>query len=241
MSSTLENAHIDLKARTACIIFQPQIRGHVIFVREGLDWQLSSLKQFCTSCLPFLSNLKDLYIVETKRLQKYWKDNIENREWLELLHSFTAVKTLYLSKELAPLIGPALQELVEGRTTELLPTLENIFLEGLESSGHVQKGIGKFVAARQVFSSHPVTNNFSLGICGAGLGLGIRLKTGLGIRSGLLVGCRECPRVLCHNFFMPSTYHIIFLCSRCFWVSVLFGLLNLIGYLVYVETIPGFH
>jgi hypothetical protein len=157
MSSTLENAHISLKARTACIIFQPQIRGHVIFVCEGLDWQLSSLEQFCTSCLPFLSTLKELYILETKRSQTYWKDNIENREWLELLHSFTAVKNLYLSKELAPLIGPALQELVEGRTTELLPTLENIFLEGLESSGHVPKGIGQFVAARQVFSSHPVT------------------------------------------------------------------------------------
>ena len=40
--------------------------------------------------------------------------------------------------------------LVEGRTTEVLLALQNIFLEGLESPGSVQEGIAKFVAARQV-------------------------------------------------------------------------------------------
>jgi hypothetical protein len=45
---------------------------------------------------------------------------------------------------------PALQELVGGRTTELLPTLQNVFLEGLESSGPVHEGIGQFVSGRQV-------------------------------------------------------------------------------------------
>jgi hypothetical protein len=160
ISNTLENAHIDLKARTACISFRPPIHGHVelevSILCEGLDWQLSSLEQVSTSCLPFLSTLKDLYIHGTARSQKYWKCSIENRVWLELLHPFTAVKNIYISEKISLRIGPALQELIGDRVAKLLPTLENIFLEGLESSGHVQKGIGQFVAARQV-SSHPVT------------------------------------------------------------------------------------
>jgi len=62
------------------------------------------------------------------------------------------VKNLYLSEQFALRIGPALQELVEGRTTEVFPTLQNIFLKGLQPSGPVQEGIGKFVALRQVIS-----------------------------------------------------------------------------------------
>jgi len=39
--------------------------------------------------------------------------------------------------------------------TEVLPTLENIFLEGLQPSGPLQEDIEKFVAARQL-TSHSV-------------------------------------------------------------------------------------
>jgi hypothetical protein len=75
---------------------------------------------------------------------------------MELLHSFAAVKDLYLSKGLAPCVVPALQELVAGRTTEVFPNLQNIFMEELQESGPVHEGIGKFVAARQV-TSHLIT------------------------------------------------------------------------------------
>jgi hypothetical protein len=158
VSSALENAHIALKGDSARVIFRPHTyaSGYVLKVSiicEGLDWQLSSLEQVCTSCLPFLSTLEDVYIHEDPKWQPDWKDNIENRIWLELLHSFIALKNLYISKTIAPHIGPTLRE---GRATDVLPTLENIFLEGLESSGPVQEEIGRFVAARQV-SSHPVT------------------------------------------------------------------------------------
>ena len=159
-SSALENARIALEDGKARISFRSQIYGYVklevLIFCEGLDWQLSSLAQVCTSCLPFLFTLKDLYIHEHGHSQPDWKDNIENRVWMGLLHPFTTVKNLYISEKIELRIGPALQGLVEGRTTEVLPTLENIFLEGLELSGRVQEGIGKFVAARQV-SSHPTT------------------------------------------------------------------------------------
>ena len=99
--------------------------------------------------------LENLYTYEDPHFQPDWKDDIENGLWVELLHPFTTVKNFYLSEEIALHIGPALQELSEGRTTDVLPALQNIFLEGLESSGSVQEGIGKFVAARQV-ASRPI-------------------------------------------------------------------------------------
>ena len=119
------------------------------------EWQLSSLEQACTSFLPPISMLEDLYILENPYRRPRWQDDVENTLWLELLHPFAAVKNLYLSEEFAPRIVPALQELVGGRTIEVLPILENIFLKGLQPSGPLQKGIEKFVAARQL-TSHPV-------------------------------------------------------------------------------------
>jgi hypothetical protein len=123
---------------------------------EVLDWQLSFLEQVCNSSLPPLSTLHDLYMMSESPWAQDWKENIDYAQWLELLHSFTAVKNLYLSKELAPCVVPALQDLVGGRTTEVFPNLQNIFVEKLQESGPVQEGIGKFVAARQV-TSHPIT------------------------------------------------------------------------------------
>jgi hypothetical protein len=119
------------------------------------DWQVSSMEQVCTLCLPPLSTLEDLYIYESSHSQPVWQDNIENTLWLELLQPFPAVKNLYLSKEFTRRIVPSLQELTGGRSTQVLPTLENIFLQELQSSGTIQKGIQQFVAARQV-TSHPI-------------------------------------------------------------------------------------
>ena len=120
-----------------------------------LDWQLSFLEQVCTSSFPSLFILEDLYM-SGRPWPQDWKDNIDYVQWLELLHSFTDLKNLYLSNELAPCVVPALQDLVGGRTTEVFPNLQNISLEELEESGPVQEGIEKFVAARQV-TGHPIT------------------------------------------------------------------------------------
>ena len=91
--------------------------------------------------------------------QADWKDNVDNEAWVGVLRPFSAVKNLYLSEKVASLVAPALQELVGGRAIEVpptvLPTVRNIFVDGLESSGPVQEGIGQFVAARQV-AGHPI-------------------------------------------------------------------------------------
>jgi hypothetical protein len=126
-----------------------------ILCREG-NLHLSSLVQFFTLSLSPLSTLGYLFILEGRCSPlEDWHIEIPPSQWLELLHPFAAVRHLYLSKEMAPHIGLALQELVGSRTTEMLPNLEVIFLEGLESSGLVQEDIGQFVASRQV-TSHPI-------------------------------------------------------------------------------------
>ena len=120
----------------------------------GLNRRVSSLEQLCTSFLPLFSILEDLYFY-----MGYHPDrnaSVENRQWLELLRPFVAVKNLYLSEKFASRIAPALQELVEGRATDVLPALQNIFLEGLQPRGSVQEGIRQFVAARQV-ANHPIS------------------------------------------------------------------------------------
>jgi hypothetical protein len=158
----LEEARIELWDGSAGANFSSQRSGYgnldVTILCRGLDWQLSSLEQVCTSCLPLrvLSMLEDLYFFENPYSQLDRKDNLdsENGPWL-LLHPFTAVKNLYLSKEFAPLIAFVLQERAESRTAQVLPALRNIFLEGFESSEPVQEGIGQFVAARQV-TGHPI-------------------------------------------------------------------------------------
>jgi hypothetical protein len=125
----------------------------IMILCRDLDWQVSSAEQVCTSSLPPLSSLEDLYIRESTSPRVHGRDDIANSLWLELLHPFRAVKNLYLSEEFAPYIVPALQELDGSRATEVLPTLQNFFLEGLEPSGSpspVQEGIQRFVATRQV-------------------------------------------------------------------------------------------
>ena len=67
------------------------------------DWQLSSLAQICTTSLPLLSTIENLFIYEPLDSQLDWKDGIGNIKWLELLLPFTAVKNFYASKQFAPL------------------------------------------------------------------------------------------------------------------------------------------
>jgi hypothetical protein len=131
-------------------------RGLSVHIRCMVSgWQLSAVEQVCTLSLPPVSTLEDLYILELPVPRLRWQDDVESTLWLELLRPFVAVKNLYISKESVPRIAPALEELVGARTTEVLPTLENLFLAGLRPSGPLEKGIEKFVAARQLIS-HPV-------------------------------------------------------------------------------------
>ena len=118
------------------------------------EWQLSSLEQVCALSLPLVSTLEDLYI-EEKYSPPPWHDDVEITLWLDVLRPFVAVKNLYISEEFVPRIAPALEELVGGRTTEVLPTLDNIFSKTFQQSRPIHEGVEKFIAARRL-TSHPV-------------------------------------------------------------------------------------
>ena len=118
------------------------------------DRRFSSIERICNS-LPFFSLVEDLHI-EDRYSRPFWEnDAIENTLWLDLLLPFIMVKNLYLSKEFGPGIAAALRELVSGRITEVLPSLQNIFVKGLEPSGPFQENISQYIASRQL-SGHPI-------------------------------------------------------------------------------------
>ena len=151
-----DDTTVTLRSRTSNLPFE----GLLIDVscRES-DWQLSSIEQVCNSIRHPLSTTEDLYIEHRDR-ELVWNGDgdhaVENTLWLDLLRPFTAAKNLYLSKKFVPPMAAALQELDGDRITEVLPSLQNIFLEELKPSGPFQKNIGQFVASRQL-SDHPIT------------------------------------------------------------------------------------
>ena len=143
LSSLTSGKHETLEVRIPC---------------KKLDWQVSSMEQICTSCLPPLPTL-DLHIDGNPRYQQHWQGNVENVLWLRLLHPFTSVKNLHLSEEIARRIVPALQELIGVRATEVLPALEDIFLEEGQRSGPVQEGIQEVITVRQA-TNHPIAVSY---------------------------------------------------------------------------------
>ena len=136
----------------------PEPSGHRMVEVKILsqDWQLASLTNICTSSLRLLLTTENLYIGEYRYVLLGWTDVIEGTKWLDLLVPFTAVKNLYISPNFLSRITPALQELTGVRTTEMLPALKNVFLEGFQPSEPVQKVIVQFISARQL-ANRPVT------------------------------------------------------------------------------------
>jgi len=119
---------------------------------EESDPQLSSIAQVYTMCLPPLPTVENLRLMY---LQMDWDGDVD--QCLELLRPFTAVKNFYISESFQPPMVSALQELVGSRTTEVLPSLQKIFLTKAEFKpfGAFRKAIRQFLAARQL-SGHPV-------------------------------------------------------------------------------------
>ena len=165
MLKPLEKARVTFEKDAAAVKLSSQTSGkdeelEVRIPCMELDWQVSSMEQVCTSCLPPLPTLESLYIHENPRWQQHhWQDNIENALWLELLHPFTSVKNLYLSSDIARRIVPSLQELVRGRATEVLPTLQNILLESRQLLRSVHDGIQQVVAVR-LATGHPIAVSY---------------------------------------------------------------------------------
>jgi len=77
-------------------------------------------------------------------------------DWLELLDPFVSVKSLYIADRLGLLLAPVLEKLTGERVAEVLPALQNLFIQDLwPQEEFVQKTITSFVSARQLYD-HPI-------------------------------------------------------------------------------------
>ena len=120
------------------------------------DWQLSSLAQLYNAAFSPLPAIQRLELNDNRQ---YWQDDIENVQWLEVLHLFASVRDLVLQGELVRLVAPALKELTGESVTEVLPALQNLFLRPSARSRPIQEAIAQFVTARQL-SEHPVAVHY---------------------------------------------------------------------------------
>ena len=153
-----DRAYVQFNNWVVSMTLPPKIVGELelelaVFCGKS-DWQLSWLAQICSSTFPraLISAVEHLHI-DGDMSELDWQDDIESSQWLELLQPFTGVKNFYISRGFAPRIAPTLQELAEGRVTDvLLPALKTILLQETRLSG---SAIEHFVAAR-LLAGHPV-------------------------------------------------------------------------------------
>ena len=122
---------------------------------EEPDLQISSVTQVCNEHFPLLSRVEQLDICETPSMELVGKNEVNSSLWLELFRRFSAVRSLYVSETLEPLVAAALGELTGERTMEVLPALENLSLDGAEPSESTRDTMESFIAARQL-SDRPV-------------------------------------------------------------------------------------
>jgi hypothetical protein len=128
----------------------------------GLDWQVGYLAQICSKISPFLSNVERLLIdtssdnrsTETNVVFSDWEDYVDNPQWLEIFHAFSALQHMRIPPTLGEIIGSALQELTGERVMDALPMLRHLYLPS--SSEATQQAIQPFISSRQ-HSNHPVT------------------------------------------------------------------------------------
>jgi len=121
---------------------------------EKLDYQLSSLAQVCSSSFPFVSTMEALHIwgADGRLPSSPLAADMETGQWLEILDPFTALKNLHLTERIAAHVCSALQELSGERVTEVLPTLQDLFITCVSSDSlpeGLRKAIKTFLAARR--------------------------------------------------------------------------------------------
>jgi F-box-like len=133
---------------------------------HALDWQVGCLAQICGKISPFVSNVERLLIdtrhsdcgSATNVLFPDWEDYVDNPQWLEIFHAFSALQHMRIPRSLGEVIASALQELTGERVMDALPMLHHLYLPS--SSASTQQAIVPFISSRQR-SNHPVTVHFT--------------------------------------------------------------------------------
>ena len=157
---SFDHAMVTFNHQVTIVLYQsegtnPHQRLELGIDRRELDAQLSSMAQLCRQSLSLMSSVEQLDIV-SHHFHSYLQGGTDNARWLELFYPFTAVRALCISYKLRPFSVSVLQELTGEMATEVLPALDNLYLEQYEPYGSEWRAIKSFIAARQS-SSHPVS------------------------------------------------------------------------------------
>ena len=125
-----------------------------------IDQQVSSMTQLCSSSLRFLSTLKHLDIRGSHLVPfVYRQHEVEDLDiqWLDLFRPFTSLKDLRLRGGIVQYYVFALRDLSGERLAEVLPELQNLFIQGPTG---IQEALEQFVAARQLSGSPIVLHSW---------------------------------------------------------------------------------
>jgi hypothetical protein len=123
-------------------------RINVNILCEGIGWQVSHLAQALNQMSVVLSNMVHLAIGYDSNTEQGDTDDID---WLDLLHPFSSVQTMVVSRQCAGHISRALKDITGVVATKILPALDLLCLEDQPLSS-----IDNFIAVR-LYSGHPVT------------------------------------------------------------------------------------
>ena len=157
----LNEAHVDFRDDGILATSLPPERTSNEGPGLRISCEISYMESTLSSFFPSIYIVEHLYIYGPRDLLKLGADEIQDMQWLKLFQPFAAVKNLYLRKEIAQYIAPALQDLVGERVTNVFPILECIFLEGIEPSGPAEKAIEKFAAARRLLGRPVVVSHWN--------------------------------------------------------------------------------
>jgi hypothetical protein len=166
MFQPFNEAQLELLGFEVEIRFLQAVHLGLGIICSELNRQLSSLVQLCgPSFQHLLSKVERLYILPAEILLSDWdayRSYTEDDRWLKVLFSFIAVKDLYISAIFSGRIMRAImcRRVLDGeRLTEMLPALQNLFLEKSESRElehyDVRKATEDFVAAKRL-SGHNI-------------------------------------------------------------------------------------
>ena len=149
---TLNEAHVDFDYYDVQVEFRPPTltldeKSGLTIKFRAVNSHLSDVVHVFTLLYTSIFTVEHLYMYGPRSFLRQWQDPIQ---WLDFFQPFTAVKILYLVKELAQHIAPTLQGLVGERATDVFPALEGLYLEEFRPPRHVRKAIRRFIAARQL-------------------------------------------------------------------------------------------
>ena len=149
---TFIQAEVYFRSWEVQAIFKPHADIGLDIACQVSDSPLSSMMRLLEQLLPIPARVEQLELHEFV-IEDEWQD-VDDSQWLRLLSPFVSVKSLYVSVGLGPFLASVLEELAWDKATEVLPRLDNLFLEGLGSL-LVEENIDSFVSMRQL-TGHPV-------------------------------------------------------------------------------------